>query len=158
MKKNKNKLYIVLIMLISWIFLLITDKEAFKKYLPASIFMSMLVYMESLMAEKLNWWKITTKLIPNLNGNLPFVVGPFLSGSLWILKFTYKNLFLYIIVNFIVDTMFVYPFYTIFKRLGIWKLIKINQFQLSLLFFGKSMLMYIFQRYIVDPLQEKSKE
>ena len=155
MKKNKSKLYILVVLLISWLSLLFVGKESIKKYLPASIFMSSLVFAENVMAEKLKWWTIPIKLVPNVNGVLPFVLGSFLTGSIWILKLTYRNFFLYLIVNIVVDSFFTYPFYTFFRRLGVWRLIRLSQFQLSLLFFYKSLLMYAFQRYIVEPIRTR---
>lgn len=139
-------------MLISWVFLFLAGKESLKRYLPASIFMSLLVYIENVVAERIKWWTITTKLFPNVNGIMPFVVGVFLSGSVWILKFSYKNFFLYVFVNLLVDSFFTYPFYSMFKKFGVWRLTNLKQYQLSALFFVKSLLMYAFQKYIGDRL------
>ncbi|MGM0852218.1 MAG: hypothetical protein ACQEWI_06375 [Bacillota bacterium] len=155
MSHNKNKLYILILMLISWVFLLFAGKESLKKYLPASMFMSFLVYSENVMAERIKWWTIKSKIFPKVNGIMPFVIGVFLSGSVWILKFTYKNIYLYLFVNVLVDTFFTYPFYSLFKKLGVWKLIRLKQYQLSFLFFVKSLLMYAFQKYIGDRLYSK---
>ncbi len=142
-------------MFVSWLFLLFAGKESLKKYIPASLFMSFLVYSENVMAEKMKWWTITTKIFPKVNGIMPFVIGVFLSGSVWILKFTYKNFYLYLFANILIDTFFTYPFYSLFKKLGVWKLTGLKQYQLSLLFFVKSLLMYAFQKYIGDRLYSK---
>ncbi|MCA1064268.1 hypothetical protein QTG56_03505 [Rossellomorea sp. AcN35-11] len=150
MRRNKNKLYILILMLLSWVFLFLAGKESIKKYLPASIFMSILVYCENVIAEKKKWWMITTKLVPKANGILPFVIGVFLSGSVWILKLTYSNFYLYVVVNLLVDAFFTYPFYSIFKKMGVWRMVRMKQYQLSMLFFIKSILMYAFQKYISD--------
>ncbi|TMU85223.1 hypothetical protein FGG79_13140 [Bacillus sp. BHET2] len=138
-------------MLISWTFLILAGKESIKRYLPASLFMSVLVYSENVLAERLKWWTITTKIFPKTNGILPFTLGVFLSGSIWILKFSYKNFYLYVFVNILVDAFFTYPFYSLFKKLGVWRMVDLRQYQLSILFFIKSLLMYAFQKYIGDP-------
>ena len=155
MSQKRNSLYILILMLISWVFLLLAGKETLKRYLPAAIFMSILVYSENVMAEKIRWWSITTRLFPKVNGIMPFVTGVFLTGSVWILKFTYKNIYLYVFVNFLVDTFFSYPFYSMFKKLGVWQLANLKQYQLSALFFIKSLLMYAFQKYIGDRLYSR---
>ncbi len=155
MVKKRNKLYIIILMLVSWVFLLLSGKESLKKYLPASMFMSLLVYSENVFAERMKWWTITTRLFPKVNGIMPFVIGVFLSGSVWILKFTYKNFYLYVLVNFLVDTFFTYPFYSLFKKLGVWNLIRLKQYQLTVLFFIKSLLMYAFQKYVGDRLYSR---
>jgi hypothetical protein len=157
LSQKRNKCYILILMLISWVFLLLAGRETLKKYLPASMFMSLLVYGENVLAERIKWWTISTKLFPRVNGIMPFVIGVFLTGSVWILKFTYKNIYLYLFVNILVDSFFSYPFYSLFKKLGVWKLIHIKQYQLSVLFFVKSLLMYAFQKYIGDRLYSKSK-
>ncbi len=129
---------------------MLAGKESIKRYLPASIFMSVLVYSENVLAERLKWWTIKTKIFPKTNGILPFVIGVFLSGSIWILKLSYKNFYLYLFVNILVDAFFTYPFYSLFKKLSVWKMVDLKQYQLSILFFIKSLLMYAFQKYIGD--------
>ncbi|MCA1056095.1 hypothetical protein LCM10_13935 [Rossellomorea aquimaris] len=150
MKLNKNKTLILLLMLLSWGSLFVAGKESLKKYLPSAAFMSLLVILESIYAEKNKWWTIKEKLFPGVNGNIPFVIGLFLSGSVWILKWTYKNFYLFLFVNMLVDTFYVYPFTTLSTRLGVGKLLLLKRYQLSLLFFVKSLLLYGFQRFIVD--------
>lgn len=154
---KRNKWYILILMLISWVFLLLAGKETLKRYLPASMFMSLLVYSENVLAERINWWTISTRLFPRVNGVMPFVIGVFLTGSVWILKFTYQNIFLYVFVNILVDSFFTYPFYSLFKKLGVWRLTHLKQYKLSALFFMKSLLMYIFQKYIGERLYSKIK-
>jgi hypothetical protein len=156
LSQKRNKRYILILMLISWAFLLLAGKETLKRYLPASMFMSLLVYSENVLAERIKWWTIKTRLFPNVNGIMPFVIGVFLTGSVWILKFSYKNIYLYVFVNILVDSFFTYPFYSLFKKFGVWKLTHLKQYQLSALFFIKSLLMYAFQKYIGDWLYSKS--
>ncbi|MDX8345102.1 MULTISPECIES: hypothetical protein [Bacillaceae] len=155
MSKKRSKWIIFTLMLVSWVFLLLAGKETLKKYLPAAMFMSFLVYCENVLAERIKWWTISTKIFPNVNGIMPFVLGVFLTGSVWILKFTYKNIFLYIFVNLLVDTFFTYPFYSLFKKFGVWRLIHLKQYQLSAMFFVKSLLMYAFQKYIGDRIYSR---
>lgn len=119
------------------------------------MFMSLLVYCENVLAERIKWWTISTKIFPHVNGIMPFVLGVFLTGSVWILKFTYKNIYLYVFVNILVDTFFTYPFYSLFKKFGVWRLAHLKQYQLSALFFVKSLLMYAFQKYIGDRIYSK---
>lgn len=137
-------------MALSWILLLLAGKESIKKYLPAALFMSGLVFLEGVLAEKIKWWTITTKIFPKGNGIIPFILGIFPSGSVWILKLFYGNFYLYLFMNLLIDSFFTYPFYALFKKLGVWKLIHLKQYQLSLLFFLKSLFMYAFQKYIGD--------
>jgi hypothetical protein len=82
---------------------------------------------------------------PKLQGGLPLTWGPFLIGSMWILKLTYGKFLIYLITNLIIDTLFTYPFVTFLKRQGIASLVRLKKYQLSMLFFLKSILLYGFQ-------------
>jgi hypothetical protein len=117
----------------------------FKRYLPGTLFMSLLIALESIVAEKLNWWAIYKKIPPYFINEFAFIVGPFFAGSLWILRLTYGKFKLYLLLNAVVDAIFVYPFYALFEYIGIFKLKKMNNQQLYGLFMIKSLLMYAFQ-------------
>jgi len=80
-----------------------------------------------------------------LSGIVPFLWGPFIVGSLWILKLTYGKFIKYIILNLIVDSIFTYFLVSWLRKLGIASLVRLKKYQLSLLFFLKSLLLYGFQ-------------
>ncbi|WP_090829877.1 MULTISPECIES: hypothetical protein [unclassified Bacillus (in: firmicutes)] len=104
-----------------------------------------LIYGESVYAERKRWWVIHKKIHPNLTGETPLILGPFLVGSLWILRFTYGKFFIYLLLNAVANLFFVFPFYSLFKRIGIFTLVRLSRMQLAGLFFIKSVIMYIFQ-------------
>ncbi|RIW33309.1 hypothetical protein D3H55_11665 [Bacillus salacetis] len=76
-------------------------------------------------------------------------IGPFFTGSIFILKYTYGRLPQFLFLNLVVDAFFVYPFYLWFKKLGIWTLLRMNQLQLLLVFLTKSLLMYGFHHVFI---------
>lgn len=120
-------------------------RKHIKRFLPATIFMSIVIALESILAEKLKWWTIYKKLPPYFINEFAFIVGPFFAGSLWILRLTYGRFGLYFLFNAVVDALFVYPFYFWFRNLGIFALKKMNNIQLYILFLIKALLMYGFQ-------------
>lgn len=139
-----SRLLILLLLGTSWVLLPFAGAKSIKRFLPASLFMCIFLLVEDFVAGKLRWWVIYPNISNRLSGMTPFAIGPFLAGSIFILKLTYGKFFLFFLLNLGVDTFFCYPFYTWFKKLGVWTLIRLNQFQLLLLFLTKSVLMYGF--------------
>ncbi|KAF0817032.1 hypothetical protein KIS4809_4132 [Bacillus sp. ZZV12-4809] len=146
----KKKLFLVLIIILSWLTVPFIGKKDFKRFYPAATFMGLYVLIEGIIAEKNKWWTIKTRLHSKLSGEFPLVLGPFFAGSIWILKLTYGRPLMYILLNAVVDAFFAYPFYTWFKKMGIWKLLRFSQLQLFMLFIIKSILMYVFHLAFLD--------
>ncbi|MGM0846182.1 MAG: hypothetical protein ACQEUT_14490 [Bacillota bacterium] len=147
---KKSRILILLLLAFSWVMLPFAGWRSIKRFFPASMFMCVFLLLEDLIAEKLKWWVIYPNLSGRVRGMIAFAIGPFLTGSIFILKFTYGRFFLFFLLNLAVDTFFVYPFYNWFKKLGVWKLIKMNKLQLLMLFLTKSVLMYGFHHYFID--------
>jgi hypothetical protein len=151
-----NKMLLLVLLIVPWMSLPMLGKRNFKRFLPASFFMMAWISVESVVAKKRVWWKFYDKLIPNTMGELPFLLGPFMIGSIWILKFTFGNFFRYIIVNLVTDFLFSYPGMFILKRMGIVSLIRLKHYQMGILFMAKSVLMYGFQ-FMVEKFRKKPK-
>jgi hypothetical protein len=145
-----SRVLILLMLVLSWLAFPLAGWRSVKRYLPASIFMCVFLFVEDIIAEKLRWWVIYPNISKKLRGMAPFALGPFFTGSILILKLTYGRFSLFFLLNLAIDAFFVYPFYTWFKKLGVWTLIKMNQFQLLLLFLTKSVLMYGFHYFLID--------
>ncbi|MEC2074600.1 hypothetical protein [Metabacillus fastidiosus] len=136
--------------LLSWATVPFLGIKNIKRYLPSSIFMSLFIMMESYLAHKRNWWIIYKKLHPYLTGELPFIMGPFIVGSLWVFKISKGKFLIYMFVNLVVDIIFCYPLVTLLKKLGIAALDRLQHHQLLVLFLFKAALMYIYQFFIVE--------
>jgi hypothetical protein len=133
------------LMVLSWLTIPLLGKQAIKRFLPASLLLAIIVSFEDKLAKKRKWWWYFVKIHPKLSGGFPLTWGPFLVGSMWILRFTYGKFFFYLLLNLVVDTVFTYKFVNILKNSGIASLVRLKKYQLSLLFFAKSMLLYGFQ-------------
>jgi hypothetical protein len=140
-----TKKLLVAAMILPWFSVPFLGIKAFKRFLPATIFVNLVVVLDSIIAKKRVWWWFYKKLDPKWRGETPFIWGPFLVGSLWIMKLTYGKFFRYMILNFIVDYSFVYLMVSWLKRLGIVSLVRLKKFQLLLLFLLKAILLYTFQ-------------
>jgi hypothetical protein len=146
-----SKLILIIMFILAWLTLPLLGKKSVKRFMAAGIFISLVVTFESILAKKRRWWWWYERIHPKLQGGFPLTWGPFLIGSMWILKLTYGKFFVYLIANFIIDTLFTYPFVNFLKKQGIASLVRLKKYQLSMLFFVKSLLLYGFQ-YIKERL------
>jgi hypothetical protein len=97
------------------------------------------------------------KLITNVIGEMPLIIGPFFVGSLWILKINLWKIFpFFFCLNFIIDILLVYPGIFMLKRWGIASLVRLKPYQMLSIFMSKSVLMYGFQG-LMDKLRKKPK-
>lgn len=144
---------LLLMLVFSWLSLTLMGKNSVKRFLPAGIFIALITRWENAVAKKRTWWWWYEKLHPKLPGSLPFVWGPFMIGSMWILKLTYGKFFRYLILNLAVDSIF--TFILVDKWLtkwGIASLVRMKKIQLSLLLFIDSILLYGFQ-YLIEKVK-----
>lgn len=147
-----SRMLLIVMLILPWLTLPLLGRNAVKKFLPASLFISLLVRSESIIAKKRKWWWFYETIHSKLSGIFPFIWGPYFVGAMWILKLTYGKPFIYMITNLIIDTLFVYPFVTFLKKSGIGSLVRLKKYQLLLSFFFKSWLLYGFQ-YLKEKIQ-----
>lgn len=149
---------LLLMMIFPWFSLPLLGKRSLKRFFPATLFIALVVTIEEVIAKKCKWWWWYEKIHPKLSGIVPFVWGPFFVGSLWILKLTYGKFTKYIILNLFADSFFTYFLVNWLKKLGIASLVRLKKYQLSLLFFLKSLLLYGFQFFKENSIKKRSKE
>jgi hypothetical protein len=142
------KLFLIAMMTVPWLSIPFLGKQSLKRFLPASLIMSLIVVIESYIARKRTWWWVYKNLFPKVIGEIPLIFGPFLVGSLWVLKVTYRKFFLFVILNSIVHLIFAYPGMDMFKKMGIGSTVRLKRWQLMMLFFFKSILLYGLQDII----------
>ncbi|MFD2446620.1 hypothetical protein ACFSO7_22015 [Bacillus sp. CGMCC 1.16607] len=148
MVKN-NKLILILMVVSLWLTIPLMGKNAFKRFLPAGIFIALVTRWKNSIAKKRKWWWWYEKLHPRLTGSFPFIWGPFMIGSMWILKLAYGKFYRYLILNLAVDSIFVFILIDNWlMKWGIASLVRMKKIQLSLLLFIDSLLLYGFQNLI----------
>ncbi|QIZ08715.1 hypothetical protein HFZ78_20075 [Priestia megaterium] len=146
---NKNQwLLNVPMVLLVWLTLPFLGLHNIKKFLPASIFIVIIENLFAQIGKKRKWW-VFYKKNPYISVALPFYIGPFLVGSMWILKWTYGNFKRFISLNAIVDGMFTILMMGLLKKLKIVTLVRFNKIQFFLYMFLKSFLLYGFQ-YLIE--------
>ncbi|MDP4170573.1 MAG: hypothetical protein Q8906_08175 [Bacillota bacterium] len=139
------KLLLLASLLAPWLTLPLIGRRDLKRFFPAGLFIALVVRAESTIAKKRVWWWFYKQLSPKIIGETPLIWGPFLVGSIWILKFTYGKFLLYMSINLAVDTFFVFKLLKWMKKAGIASLVRMNNYQLLFTFLIKSLVLYGFQ-------------
>ncbi len=142
-----SKALLLLMMILPWFTVLMLGKSSFKRYLPASLFIVFVVRIVNFIAKKRKWWWWYETLHPKVSGVIPFMWGPFLIGSMWILKFTYGKFVRYMLLNLVVDGAFTYGLVYYLQKFGIASLVRLKKINLLLIFFVESLLLYGFQYF-----------
>jgi hypothetical protein len=128
-------------------------KSAFKKYLPAAIFICTITKAVDIFGDKKKWWK-SYKGIPSLNSLNFLNFGPYFVTSLWVLKMTYGKFPLYLISNTIFQSLFIFLGLKYVKDFKIFSLEKLTKFQYLAIDFLRALLLYGFQ-YITEATHTK---
>jgi hypothetical protein len=140
-----SKLLLLIMMILPWFTIPLLGKDAFKRFLPAGLFIALVVRIVNFIAKKRRWWWWYETLTPKMSGIIPFMWGPFLVGSLWILKLTYGKFFRYMLLNLSVDGVFTYGLVNLLQKFGIASLVRMKKTQLMYVFMIEALLLYGFQ-------------
>lgn len=143
-----QKLVNVTIVLLAWLTLPFLGLRNIKRFLPASIFIFFVEFITAIIGKKRKWWAFYNKPKSFLFGEFPYLIGPFFAASLWILKWTYGNFKMFILLNAIVNAFFASPVARFAKKIKHYKLVGLNELQFFLYYFSKALLMYWFQYFV----------
>lgn len=152
---ENNKRFLLAMMLLPWLTFPFLGKKAVKRFSITSLFIGVVVVIESLIAHKRGWWRIYERLHPKIMGELPFIVGPFYIGAIWILKFTFGKFLRYSFLNLGIDTFHIYVFVKWLKSMGIVSLIRLKNYQALMMFTFNALIMYGFQLLIDKKVNPK---
>lgn len=155
--KKANNLWIVLMVLLPLFSLPLMGKKTITRFLPGGIFMSLYLIAEGRFAEKRKWWWFPYSVKPNVLAEFPLIFGPFLVGSLWILKYTFGKFNLYLLVNILVDAFFTYFGLNWLNKIGYVSLVRLTKIQLSIVFLIKTFVLYGFQ-VLYEKVMPQSEE
>lgn len=140
----KKSLFIT-ILIAPWLTLPLLGRNAFKKYLPAAIFISTFVKAIDMYGERKKWW-LFYKGIPPLNSMNSLIFGPYFVTSLWMLKLTYGKFPLYLIVNIVLHISFIFlGGVKLVSHFKIFTLERLTKFQYFAINFLRALLLYGFQ-------------
>ena len=142
---KNSKLFYISLLILPWLTVPFLGRSAFKKYLPAAIFISTFTKAIDVFGEKKKWWRFY-KGVPPLDSMNFFNFGPYLVTSLWMLKMTYGKFPLYLISNIILHICFTFfGGIKLVDRYKIFTLDKLTKFQYLAIDVLRALLLYSFQ-------------
>jgi len=142
---KKSRCFLIALFIISWSSLVFINKNALKRFLPAAIFISIVTKFTNIYAKKRRWWAFYQSIHPKVAGEDTWAWGPFFALTIWVLKWTYGKLPLYILVNLMIHFLFIYFVLPLLKRMGIFSLVRITGKQYFLVYLFREILLYSFQ-------------
>lgn len=140
-----QRLLNISIVLLSWSTIPFLGRRNIKRFFPASILVFLICCIDVQVGKQRRWWSFYNKPQSFIPNELPFLIGPFFVSSLWSLKWTYGNFKKFIVLNAIMEAIFVSPITWLSTKLKWFKLDRFNEFQFFLFFFYKAFLLYGFQ-------------
>ena len=143
--RKYSKILLVVMMVAPWFSLPLMKKVDFKRFLPASLLIILVVRIVNFIAMKQRWWWWYVKIHPKLSGVFPFLWGPFFIGAIWILKFTYGHFFRFLIVNLVIDGFFSLFIVNWLQKLGVTSLVRMKRVHLLSIFTVEALLLYALQ-------------
>ncbi|MEK3857476.1 hypothetical protein [Cytobacillus sp. FSL H8-0458] len=135
----------IALILISWATAIFLPKGSLFKYLPVTLFSSLIILTEYLLGGPRKWWKAKGGAKTIANNGLTFTFGPYFVGNLWIFHLAYKKFWLYTLLNLIFDYLLAYPLNSFFEKINLYRLNKIKPIHLFLFSLSYSFVNYGFQ-------------
>ncbi|MEW9677350.1 hypothetical protein ABRT01_14380 [Lentibacillus sp. L22] len=143
MIKNSIRIFIVISAIGSIIFL---PKKSFLKYLPVSLFSSVITLSEILYFTIHKLWKVKGSPSVMMCNAAVLVVGPYFLASLWVFHLSKGKFLKYFLINGIADFIFAFPLVVLFRKLNFFKL-KVSSFQFFKMIFMDAIVIYTFQKF-----------
>ncbi|WP_146241015.1 hypothetical protein [Paenibacillus sambharensis] len=143
-----NKLILWALLIVPWFTLFFMKKESIKRYMPVGIFTALITTITFEIAYHYEWWIAKDKIVPwGHITNPAFPYGAFLVLTLWIFYFTYRNFWLYMFANIVLNAGQWYFVQRIFEQRNMVELVNISRFQLLLLGTVQALVIYAYQRW-----------
>lgn len=152
---NKSKMLLKLLLILPWLSFPLLGRRTIIRFLPATIFISVVSKILYAIGKKRKWWLFFTRVNSKISGDTAFVFGPFILSALWILKLTYNKFPLYLITNIIVHILFDVWGLKLLKRTRIAILVRIKPFQHFLFLQSRALLLYSFQ-FLYEKIRKKN--
>lgn len=147
------------VVFISWTSFVFLPKRSFNRYLPVSIFTSVLVLMICALSIPYKFWVIRGNKTTRLLNDLSFVFGPFFAGTLWVFHLTFGKFKKYVGLNLIMNALLSFPLSYLFQKLKVYKLVNFKSTYVFLTYFGFSFIIYRYQLLLEKcfPYHKRSK-
>jgi hypothetical protein len=141
-----NQILLWTVLIFPWILLIFFDKNKIKRFIPAGLFSALIMTIIFQLAERLNWWVVKETIFP-LTNMTPFVYSFYIVAPVIVLYFTFNNFLIYMLVNAIIDAIYIFGITKWLEYLGIYEINNINSFGRFLIVQIVAVLIYLFQKW-----------
>jgi len=132
-------------LILPWITVFFMRRATLKRFMPVAILSALIVTIVFEIAHALHWWTMIEAIVPwGYITNVSFAYGIFVAGTLWIYAFTFGRLWLYLLTNAVIDGLQAFVFHQFFEG-RIYRLDRIEEWQVFLLMYGTAIVLYIYQ-------------
>ena len=135
---------------LSWSSLLLYPKRSFKRFLPVTLFITSLVSILLILSNPFKLWRVTGGLGSKIINDLSFTFGPFIAANLWVFRLAYGNIWQYLGVNFVMDFILAFPLSSLFRKMNIYKLERLQPLYFFSIIYSFSILGYAFQYFFKE--------
>lgn len=144
------------LLVISWgSIILFYDKKSLRKFAPVATLATMFLLIQSMLAIPFKWWTASGGVKNKIFNDLSFILGPFITGTLWIFRFTYGKFGLYMLLNTIMDYLLAYPLNALFEKWNVYKLVKMKPKHIFITSMVYAVTIYLYQNFISKNSREK---
>lgn len=133
--------------IISWltVIFLPNKKQVFIKYLPVTLFSSMILLGEIFLFSAYKLWKVKGKQKEMLHTALLLTFGPYLVLNIWFFYLSKGKFLLYALINFVADLIYAFPVISLFRKTNFFK-INVKSYYFFLIILGDAIINYCFQK------------
>ncbi|WP_066067075.1 hypothetical protein [Neobacillus soli] len=133
--------------LVSWlsVIFLPDKKKLFVKYLPVTLFSSMILMCEIFFFTTHKWWKVKGGQKNMTHTAFLLLFGPYIVLNIWVFYLSKGKFLLYALINIVGDLIYAFPVIALFKKLNIFT-IKVKSSYFFLLVLADAFLNYGFQK------------
>jgi hypothetical protein len=150
-KKNQSLLNILMI-IVSWLTIPLLGRGTIKRFFPATLLSILICSLDLQIGKRRKWWIFKNNPQSFIKNEIPFLIGPMLLMGLCTLKWSYGNFKKFLLLNAIGGVFFTFPLTSLFTKLNLYKLVKINNTQFFLYFYYKAFFLYGFQFFLEEKL------
>ncbi|WP_394138660.1 hypothetical protein [Cytobacillus oceanisediminis] len=157
MDKRKAVSFITLV--VPWLTVPLLGKKSFVRFLPAATFIGYFFSILSEIAADRKWWKVKNALFPRYRQDFSYLLGLFFIVTLWVYKLTYKSFFKYLLLNAVIDYIFIFYIVKYFTKVRVFEFRKMRPKHFYFLSITMAAIIYFYQKIVERVIvQEVKKE
>jgi hypothetical protein len=142
-----QKIVVWSVLVVPWFTLFFMKRDLFKRYLPVTLFTTLLVTYYHQLAYTQEWWIVNVN-VGAFTSFTPTVFGSYFVGTLWIFALTYGNFKLYFIINVIINAIYIFVIKVIlFLNLGIMENVTAPHWHRFFVYLSFAVIIYGYQKW-----------